>query len=350
MEMPAWLLEMGNFHYPGIDSLSSQQVKPPAVAETEFRLADGMLSLRISWEAPTAAGWPEDLLSDASNTRDKLRAAENERAILSLRRDALISGRQDIKALEKAAVDAGNALRSKKARNKMDAVKALTDDNKNELSQALENAFEPPLKLPRWTSLTEMQSKCLKNQVDVMTANDSLSNAQLAASKAYASGRPEPHGCGLAVTRMVPGEDGKPKAEKTEASKASAPLTTPVAPDTQDSASIWQWFVIDSEKSKSTSTKLSKTAVSHSDWSAGLWFASGSGHRDSASSENTKKVTTPNTHVQIGFRAMKVTIDRPWFEGQLLGQTKEFFYFKRQQYLGRRSARDTRESEQRRAN
>lgn len=28
--------------------------------------------------------------------------------------------------------------------------------------------------------------------------------------------------------------------------------------------------------------------------------------------------------VQIGFRAMKVTIDRPWFDAHVLGQTKEF--------------------------
>ena len=45
MEMPARLLEMGNYHYPGSDSLHAQQLKPPAVAEAEFRLADGMLSL-----------------------------------------------------------------------------------------------------------------------------------------------------------------------------------------------------------------------------------------------------------------------------------------------------------------
>jgi hypothetical protein len=35
----------GNYNYDGSDSLNSQQVKPPAVAEAEFRLADGMLSL-----------------------------------------------------------------------------------------------------------------------------------------------------------------------------------------------------------------------------------------------------------------------------------------------------------------
>jgi hypothetical protein len=45
MEMPARLLEMGNYHYDGSDKLNAQQLKPPSVAEAEFRLADGMLNL-----------------------------------------------------------------------------------------------------------------------------------------------------------------------------------------------------------------------------------------------------------------------------------------------------------------
>lgn len=45
MEMPARVLEMGNYYYNGSDTINSQQVKPPAVAEAEFRLADGMLDI-----------------------------------------------------------------------------------------------------------------------------------------------------------------------------------------------------------------------------------------------------------------------------------------------------------------
>ncbi|UPL04145.1 hypothetical protein LCI18_015079 [Fusarium solani-melongenae] len=319
---------------------------------------------------------PEDLLSDADNTRNSLRVAEKERAILSIRRDALVGGRQDIKALEKVAADAGIALRtaqtamvkgygetainciqmffntvSKQARNKIEAIKALTDVNKEELNEALLKASEPPLSADQWKSLVEMQTKCLQNQQNVMTANDALSNAQRAASQARGEDpansldvineriqsltmdieyyqkmlQSAENPMGIPVTRI--GEDGKPNAQKTEASGASKPATTPVAPDSQDGASVWQWFVIDSEKSKATSTKLSSTSVSHSDWSVGLWFASGSGHSDSATTDAKKKATTSNTHIQIGFRAMKVTMDRPWFKGQLLGQTKEFFHF-----------------------
>ena len=319
---------------------------------------------------------PEDLLADADNTRNNLRAAEKERAILSLRRDALVGGRQDIKALEKAAVDASNALRTaqtamvkgygetainciqlyfdtvtKKARNKVAAMKALTEENKTQLDNALQAAWEPPLSADQWKSLVEMQTKCLQNQVNVMTANDALSNAQLAASNARGNDpsnsleviteriqsltmdidyyqkmlQAAENPMGVPVTTI--GEDGKAKTEKTEPSGPSTPPTAPVPPESQDGASVCQWFVIDSEKSKSTSTKLSKTSVSHEDWSAGLWFASGSGHSDSATTDASKRATTANTHIQIGFRAMKVIIDRPWFKAQLLSETKEFFHF-----------------------
>lgn len=45
MEMPARLLDMGNYRYDGSDTLNAQQMKPPSVAEAEFRLVDRMLNL-----------------------------------------------------------------------------------------------------------------------------------------------------------------------------------------------------------------------------------------------------------------------------------------------------------------
>ncbi len=319
---------------------------------------------------------PEDLLADADNTRNSLRGAVEERAILSMRRDALVSGRQDIKALEKAAADARSALQtaqmamvkgyreraiyciqmyfntvSRRGWDEIEAMKALTDVNKAELDGALLEASEPPLSADQWKSLVAMQTMCLQNQQKVMTADDALSKAQLAAAQAEGK---DPTNASEAINERIQsltmdieyyqkmlqaaenpmdvpvnkiGEDAKPNAEKTAASGAAKPATTPVAPDSQDGASVWQWFVIDSEKSEATSTKLSSTSVSHSDWSNGLWFASGSGHDDCATTDASKRATTSNTHIQIGFRALKVTIDRPWFKGQLLGQTKAFFHF-----------------------
>ncbi|KAJ3524756.1 hypothetical protein NM208_g11931 [Fusarium decemcellulare] len=152
---------------------------------------------------------PEDLLSNVDNTRAQLQAATKERTILIMRRDALVNGRQDIKALEKAATDASNALRaqqvamvkgygenaincaqmyfdvvSKKAQNKTAAIKGLTDTNMNELNAALKQSTEPPLTADQWNSLKDMQAKCLQNQANVATANDALLDAQMAASQA----------------------------------------------------------------------------------------------------------------------------------------------------------------------
>ena len=45
-------------------------------------------------------------------------------------------------------------------------------------------------------------------------------------------------------------------------------------------------------------------------------------------SSSCTKATTSSTDIQIVFRAVKVTIDRPWFKAQLLRQSKEFLHFK----------------------
>lgn len=155
---------------------------------------------------------PENLLSNVDYTRTQLQNATKERTILIMRRDALVNGRQDIKALEKAATDASNALRtaqvnmakgygdnaisyiqmyfdvvSKNAQNKTAAIKGLTDTNMTELNAALEKISEPKLSPEQWSSLKDMQAKCLQNQANVATANDALLDAQMAASQARGS-------------------------------------------------------------------------------------------------------------------------------------------------------------------
>lgn len=45
LEFPARMLQKDDYHYIGSDGPYAQQVKPPSVAEAEFRLTDGMLSL-----------------------------------------------------------------------------------------------------------------------------------------------------------------------------------------------------------------------------------------------------------------------------------------------------------------
>ncbi|KAK4221114.1 hypothetical protein QBC38DRAFT_492703 [Podospora fimiseda] len=321
---------------------------------------------------------PEDLLSNVENTLLRLHDAEKQRSLLSSRRNALELGKQNIKALEKAASDAGEALRTaetnmvkgygeaainlikmyfdvktKKAQDKVAAVKGLGDSSKQELTDALAKAEAGPLTDEQWNSLKDMQAKCLQNQANVASAEDAYSNAMLAASKARGEdptnsleviteqiqslsidieyykkaleGAENPLGVPITKLNAAGNTEGQ---TQTPVDPAQKPNTAPVAPPSQDgAASVWQWFVFNSTTSTSESVKLSSSSVSHSDWSVGLWFGSGSGHSDKAESSSSSKATSSNTNIQIGFRAMKVVIDRPWFNAQLLGQTGEFFNF-----------------------
>ena len=81
MEMPARLLEMGDYHYDGSDSINSQQVKPPAVAEAEFRLVDGMLNVSNLVGGPNGSKLSEsydEVLSSLSPTNIETNAALND--------------------------------------------------------------------------------------------------------------------------------------------------------------------------------------------------------------------------------------------------------------------------------
>ncbi|KAJ4202693.1 hypothetical protein NW759_015343 [Fusarium solani] len=301
---------------------------------------------------------PEDLLSNVDYTRTQLQNATKERTILIMRRDALVNGRQDIKALEKAATDASNALRtaqvnmvkgygdnaisciqmyfdvvSKNAQNKTAAIKGLTDTNMTELNAALEKTSEPKLSPEQWNSLKDMQAKCLQNQANVATANDALLDAQMAASQArgsdptnalevmneritsltmdidyynkmlVASSNPMQ----VPITVATVDAEGKPITKTTDPEGKRAPDPAPALPPSQDGdgASVWTDFLLSSKASTSN----------------------GSGHSDSSSADTSKKASTQNTNIHIGFRAMKVTIDRPWFNAQLLGRTEESMHF-----------------------
>lgn len=148
---------------------------------------------------------PEDL------PRNQLRDAEKRHSILTAHRDALMSGQQDIKGLEKAVADAGNALRTSqaamakgysdtaisciqlyftkaaiKAQNKIAAFRTLTDTNRDELNATLKQFSQPPLSVEQWKSLIEMQSTCLQNQANLATASDAYYYAQTTVSVARA--------------------------------------------------------------------------------------------------------------------------------------------------------------------
>lgn len=326
---------------------------------------------------------PEDLLSNEDTVRERLRDVEKERALLISRKEVLQGGAQDIKALQKAADDAGTTLRSaqaamvkgygetainciqlyfdvvtRNATNKLEAVKALADTNEAELNAVLAKALQPPLTPEQWTKLKDAQGQCIQNQLTVEMAGAAYSRAQLAVAQARGedpsnalqllgeriqsltfdidyykktlSASPNP--LGVPVTKF--GADGKPEGTPTkppgdgDEDYNGVPEQKPVAPPSQDGeASVWQWFVVDSTSTKTESSKLSSSSVAHSDWSVSLWFGSAGGSSDSAEAGSSSKFSTKSLDVQIGFRAMKVVIDRPWMNAQLLGQTKEFFHF-----------------------
>ena len=307
----------------------------------------------------------EDLQSEVNKTRDQLRDAAWERSLLTQRRDALIAESQDIKALEKAATDARNSLRdtqaamvrgytenafsciqlyfdviTKNAQNMATAIRGLTDKNKGELNQALAKRSEPPLSDEQWKSLIDMQARFFQNKANLATVSDALSKAQMAASSSQARGNDPSNAPGIINKRItalavdidyyqkILQKSDNSMGVPTAAELPIKPDRAPVAPPSQDGggASIWQWLVIDSESSTQTSTNLSNTSVSQSDWSVDLWFGGTSGHKDLAT-DTSKKVSTSNTDIQIGFRAMKVTIHRPWFNAQLLGQSNEFMQY-----------------------
>ncbi|RLL96540.1 hypothetical protein CFD26_103662 [Aspergillus turcosus] len=70
---------------------------------------------------------------------------------------------------------------------------------------------------------------------------------------------------GVPIT--VFGMDEKAPTTKVDPPEVRKPETTPTAPEQKNGASIWQWITIDTDKSKDTTTKLSSSHVSHSDWS-----------------------------------------------------------------------------------
>ncbi|KAK3368777.1 hypothetical protein B0H63DRAFT_565407 [Podospora didyma] len=297
---------------------------------------------------------PEDLLSNVEMTRIRLHEAENDRRFLCMRRDALMSETQDIQALEKATSDAREALQkaewdmvkgysdaavscirvyfdiiTKEAQDRVAALKTLTDANETELINALQKAnVSLPLTPGQWSTLVDMQAKVFENQHNVKATNEKYANAMLAASEARGK---DSTTYLRALNEQIQSLSNDIDYYKKTLQASSGDLTAPEAtkaretapsrPPLQDCASVWQRFVFDSTKKTDSSTKLS-TSVSHSDWSARLWFAN-----DPVSSSFTCHATTSNTDIQISFRAMKVVIDRPWFNAQLLGQqTKEPFH------------------------
>ncbi|MCJ1364939.1 hypothetical protein MMC16_004056 [Acarospora aff. strigata] len=126
---------------------------------------------------------------------------------------------------------------------------------------------------------------------------------------------------GVKITRIT--ADGKTvDAEASEEGTMPKKLEIPLQ---EEGASVWQEFTIQLEKCQSFSATAASASVSNTNLQDGFWFTSGSMSETIRVSASTQAKSARNTSLQIGFRVMKVTINRPWMDAGILAQSKEFY-------------------------
>ncbi|RUP50760.1 hypothetical protein BC936DRAFT_137781 [Jimgerdemannia flammicorona] len=92
-------------------------------------------------------------------------------------------------------------------------------------------------------------------------------------------------------------------------------------PPSRTSVSYFQDVIIKSTASSQSHSSSLMSGASHTSWSVDLIFGSASGNSDSQYSNFNNTVKAKNTSINIGFKAMKVVMDRPWFEPTLFQLT-----------------------------
>jgi hypothetical protein len=76
---------------------------------------------------------------------------------------------------------------------------------------------------------------------------------------------------------------------------------------------------------ESADSKMSSTSVSHTSWQVGARFFSASGLLDESESAGSAAHNSSNTDIEIGFRVVKVSMQRPWMNAAILAQTKDLY-------------------------
>jgi hypothetical protein len=90
-----------------------------------------------------------------------------------------------------------------------------------------------------------------------------------------------------------------------------------------------EWFdlVLTFDSSKTEATKSAAAAASDTSWNVDVFFGSASGSSSASSSSSASQMSATNTSFSIGFRAMKVTIDRGgWFDPTLFKASGELYH------------------------
>ncbi|OQE40114.1 hypothetical protein PENCOP_c006G08050 [Penicillium coprophilum] len=324
---------------------------------------------------------PEDLLTSPENTREKLITKEAERERMIRRRNALqdCPSESNLAKLEKAQQEAKKAYDgafsdlqdtytsnvmtalniiidtyTKGMRNKTEALKALKVDEVNAVLKTVapEFTFIDQAALEKFKG---MQDSLVKSQSKLDDKSDAYSRAQLQVAQA----RSEDHKMEIrlvsdridgltteinylrkvlkgaenpfSVPINVPQDGNADLVSKgANAMPEKQPLPAKPSPPAQDfatgNASIWQEVAVSATKSTETNSTYQSTSVSHSSSGVNFFFGSSSSSESSAASSANKHLDASNSSMELAFRVMKVTINRPWMNAGLLAQTKEFFH------------------------
>ncbi|KAF2821590.1 hypothetical protein CC86DRAFT_373444 [Ophiobolus disseminans] len=323
---------------------------------------------------------PQDLLCDEGVLRERLFDKEKQKALLLQKRNALKSNTTEVDRLQKEELEARKVFTnaqtaltkgygsaaiavitmyfdavSKLATDKATAVLSLADDanaekGSEQLSTALKLATSPPITKEQFQNLAKMQGEVLKTQQEALTASEALSRASLGLALAKGQdpsalmaaldmqieslgldieyirqtmkGSSNPLGIQLTTIN----EKGILGTEPLEAASQVKPPTKLDIPVQEEGASVWQEVVVTQKFSKSQSMSSTSASVARSSEEVGWWFGSVSEKTEVVAGQATHESSSEEVDVQIGFRVMKVVINRPWMNTGIFQRLSEFYF------------------------
>jgi hypothetical protein len=317
---------------------------------------------------------PQDLLSSEETVLAEIFDREKERALLLTKRNNIKAAEQDIPALEaaedtarRAFSEAQDKIYAQWADSTVQVVKlyfkakgnnsASKDPKKaglgsmEELNTALtKNGQSPIPSSDEFEELKENFKKGVEAESKLQLASESLSRAQLAAASARGKDKTlvlnqldeQIQSLGLDIeylrqtldtsanaTGVViksTDADGKDTTETVEPSTRGKVPDSITLPSQEQGASLWEDVVINLKSSSTFDSSFDSSSVSHMDWSVNLFFGSASGSESSSDSSSEAYHTAMNTSIDIGFRAMKVDIGRPWFDPSIFQRSSEYYH------------------------
>ncbi|KAK5652704.1 hypothetical protein OQA88_10298 [Cercophora sp. LCS_1] len=300
-------------------------------------------------------------------------------------RDAFFKTRNEmLEGYSDAAIDTIQLFFDIKARNsaKGMGIQVAEEIEEGELNKALETWNQKPLTDDQYKKLKSLQATSVKNQAALQASSEALAKAQVAAAMGRGSDAatiiaslneriqsltfdidymmkimgasdnplgvpvtvpdpdasspppPPPGGDGDAPPPPPPppppgGAPAPGTASKTKTLKAAPKLPPHVVPDKprlppqEDSASTWQEVVWTLDSSRTYKDTMASAAQSHVDWAVDFFFGSASGSEDHSAAHNSASSLALNIEIKIGFRCMKVVIDRPY--ASILRRTRDYY-------------------------